>query len=138
MLLVQAGCGGEPGPGPTEPAHGWPSQPPTTTARPQPSETGKASYIADSLAGNATASGERYDPQAFTAAHRKLPFGTIVDVTTRDHSRRVRVRINDRGPFVAGRVIDLSRAAAEQLDMIHAGVVDVNIYLVAWPPPAPK
>jgi rare lipoprotein A len=88
---------------------------------------GKASYYADSLAGNATASGEPYDPAAFTAAHRSLPFGTWVDVVRRD-GRWVRVRINDRGPFTKGRVIDLSRRAAEAIGMIRAGVVDVTLH----------
>jgi rare lipoprotein A len=98
-----------------------------------PFEVGQASYYADSLAGNATASGEPYAPAALTAAHRKLPFGTVVDVV-RDDGRAVRVRINDRGPFVSGRVIDLSRAAAEQLGMMRAGVVPVRLYVV-WQPP---
>jgi rare lipoprotein A len=91
---------------------------------------GKASYYADSLAGKKTGSGEPYDPKAFTAAHRVLPFGTWVEVRRKD-GRSVRVRINDRGPFAGrGRVIDLSRAAAEQLGMIRDGVIDVEIYTV--------
>lgn len=91
---------------------------------------GKASYYADSLAGRKTGSGEPYDPKAFTAAHRVLPFGTWVEVRRKD-GRSVRVRINDRGPFAGrGRVIDLSRAAAEQLGMIREGVVDVDIYTI--------
>ena len=89
-------------------------------------ERGAASYYADSLAGHPTASGEPYDPAAFTAAHRTLPFGTWVEVVRKD-GRRVRVRINDRGPFKAGRVIDVSRAAAEALGMVKAGVVDVEL-----------
>lgn len=89
---------------------------------------GKASYYADSLAGRKTGSGEPYDPKAYTAAHRVLPFGTWVEVRRKD-GRSVRVRINDRGPFAGrGRVIDLSRAAAEQLGMIREGVIDVEIY----------
>ena len=94
-----------------------------------PHQTGIASYYADSLAGNLTANGDRYDPQAMTAAHRTLPFGTVVDVVRRD-GRSVRVRINDRGPFVDGRVIDLSRAAATALGMIREGIVDVALYVV--------
>lgn len=92
-------------------------------------QRGKASYYADSLAGNATASGEIYDPERMSAAHRSLPFGTIVDVVRSD-GRWVRVRINDRGPFVTGRVIDLSRRAAELLGMVQAGVVDVSLFVV--------
>ena len=69
-------------------------------------ERGRASYYSDRLAGRRTASGARYDPDAFTAAHRTLPMGTLVDVATLDN-RHVVVRINDRGPYVRGRVIDL-------------------------------
>ncbi len=134
LVLALAGCGGEPAPEPAAPAYGWPPDPRAVTAWPPPSEIGKASYYADSLAGNRTASGEPYDPRALTAAHRKLPFGTIIDVRTMDGRRTVRVRVNDRGPWVEGRVVDLSRAAAEQLDMIRAGVVAVNVYVVSVPP----
>jgi rare lipoprotein A len=87
---------------------------------------GKASYYADSLAQRPTASGEPYDPSAWTAAHRSLPFGTWVWVERTDNGRAVLVRINDRGPFAGkNRVIDLSGRAADQLDMKRAGVVDV-------------
>lgn len=88
---------------------------------------GRASYYADSLAGNRTASGEPYDPRALTAASRDLPFGTRVRVTRIDTGATVVVRINDRGPFRdESRILDLSRAAAEQLDMIREGVVDIR------------
>lgn len=87
----------------------------------------KASYYSDSLAGNSTASGEPYDPAKMTAAHRTLDFGTRLRVT-REGYGEVIVTVNDRGPFVDGRVIDLSRAAAEKIDMITAGVADVCIY----------
>ncbi len=106
-----------------------PSPPPSTP----PTAVGKASYYADSLAGNRTANGEVYDPKMLTAAHRKLPFGTVVDVTRSDTRATVRVRINDRGPFARGRVIDLSRRAAETIGMIRAGVVNVELRIVARP-----
>jgi len=94
-------------------------------------QKGLATYYADSLAGNKTASGERYDPGALTAAHRSLPFGTVVDVTRSD-GRSVRVRINDRGPFAGKkRIIDLSRRAAEEIGMIRDGVVAVTIAVVS-------
>jgi rare lipoprotein A len=88
---------------------------------------GQASYYHDSLAGNPTASGEPYDPRAFTAANRTLPFGTVLRVTREDTGATVLVRVNDRGPFGRRRrVVDLSRAAAESLDMIRAGVVTIR------------
>jgi len=90
-------------------------------------DMGMASYYADRLHGRRTASGERYDRAAFTAAHRQLPFGTRVRVVRLDNGQSVDVRINDRGPFVKGRVIDLSYAAARELGMLQAGVVEVRI-----------
>lgn len=108
---------------------------PTDAPPPVRSEQGLASYYADSLAGNRTASGERYDPRALTAANRTLPFGTKVRVTREDNGRSVIVRINDRGPFgKKKRIIDVSRAAAETLDMIRAGVVRVRIEIVERAP----
>ncbi len=96
--------------------------------------TGRASYYADSLAGNATASGEPYEPSELTAASRDLPFGTRVRVTRVDTGASVVVRINDRGPFGDhGRILDLSRAAAERLDMIRAGVVEVRAEILERP-----
>ncbi len=117
---------GAPPPATIDPQRDWATRfatrPPLTTHR------GLASYYADSLAGRPTASGEPYDPRAFTAAHRTLPFGTIVRVLVHDRSRSVYVRINDRGPFGdRRRVIDLSRAAAEALAMLRAGVVPVTV-----------
>jgi rare lipoprotein A len=90
--------------------------------------TGKATYYANSLAGRKTASGETYDPKAFTAAHRTLPFGTVVRVVRTDTNRYVYVSITDRGPFAGGnRIIDLSYIAAERLGMVRAGVVPVRV-----------
>lgn len=97
---------------------------------------GLASYYSDSLAGGSTASGEAYDPDALTAAHRTLPLGTRVLVRRTDRDRAVEVRINDRGPYAsARRVIDLSRAAARALDMMRAGVVPVEVRVLSLPPP---
>jgi len=103
--------------------------------------TGDATYYADSLAGNKTASGERYQPGAFTAAHRTLPFGTVVRVVRTDTCDGARcervtyVKVNDRGPFGnANRVIDLSRAAATELEMLRAGVVPVRVEILELPP----
>jgi rare lipoprotein A len=99
---------------------------------------GQASYYGDSLAGNKTASGERYNPRAFTAAHKTLAFGTVVRVVRPDTGASVTVRITDRGPFVARRVLDLSRAAAERLRMIRSGVVEVRAEVVTYGPPPKK
>jgi rare lipoprotein A len=87
---------------------------------------GTASWYSD-RDGLHTASGERFDDRQLTAAHRHLPFGTIVRVTNEQNGRSVDVRINDRGPWTGGRVIDLSSAAADVLDMKRAGVVPVDI-----------
>ena len=90
-------------------------------------ETGLASYYADRFHGRKTASGERYDRDDFTAAHRRLPFGTRVRVTRTDTGQTVVVRVNDRGPFVKGRVIDLSYAAARKIGMLRKGLVAVRV-----------
>lgn len=91
-------------------------------------QQGLATWYSDSLAGRHTASGEPYDPRAFTAAHRTLPLGTRVRVERTDNGRVVEVVVNDRGPFGdARRIIDLSRAAAESLRMLRAGVVPVRV-----------
>ncbi|WP_437682909.1 septal ring lytic transglycosylase RlpA family protein [Sorangium sp. So ce131] len=103
-----------------------------TAAKGVPIQRGRATYYADKFKGRSTASGERYDPRALTAAHRTLPFGALVDVVRRD-GRRVRVRINDRGPFKRGRIIDLSRKAAERIGLIKDGVTDVTLELI-WKP----
>jgi rare lipoprotein A len=90
-------------------------------------QTGRASwYTLDSL----TASGEKMDDVALTAAHNSLPFGTKVLIENIANGRSVVVRINDRGPFVAGRIIDLSKAAAEKLDFIAAGMADVRLSVI--------
>jgi len=94
---------------------------------------GEASYYSDRLAGHKTASGERYRPDALTAAHRSLPLGTVLRVTRRDGKRTVVVRINDRGPFGSERrVLDLSRAAFERLGKLRAGVLEVRAEVVEY------
>jgi rare lipoprotein A len=93
-------------------------------------ETGLASYYAEHFHGRATASGEIYNMHALTAAHPHLPFGTHVFVTNLKNRKRVKVRINDRGPFVRGRIIDVSRAAADRLGMLSDGVVQVRVVKV--------
>lgn len=95
---------------------------------------GETSYYSDALAGRKTASGERYDPRAYTAAHRSLPFGTVLRVRRKDTGDVVYVRVNDRGPFgKRRRILDLSKAAAQQLGIIRRGIADVHIEIVARP-----
>ena len=90
-------------------------------------ETGKASFYADKFDGRQTSNGEIFKQRKKTAAHRTLPFGTKVTVKNLANGRTVKVRINDRGPFVKGRMIDLSKKAAKKLDMVNAGVANVEI-----------
>ncbi len=112
--------------------------PPTPSAPSAPGHSGQeglASFYASSLAGKETASGERYDPYALTAAHRTLPFGSMVRVERLGPNGRatdqfVEVRINDRGPFVRGRIIDLSGAAAERIGLKQAGVARVRVRVI--------
>lgn len=92
--------------------------------------TGVASWYGPKFAGRTTASGETFNPAELTAAHRSLPFGSMVRVTDEDNGRSVVVRINDRGPYAAGRVIDLSEAAARQLGIVGAGEAEVSLALV--------
>jgi len=94
------------------------------------SESGKASYYAMKFQNRKTASGERFNNYAMTAAHKSLPFGTKVIVTNRKNGRTVTVRINDRGPFVKGRIIDLSRAAFAKIENIDKGLAEVKIRVV--------
>ncbi|HEX4338653.1 MAG TPA: septal ring lytic transglycosylase RlpA family protein [Polyangiaceae bacterium] len=96
-------------------------------------QQGQASYYGNSLAGHKTASGERYDPHAFTAAHRTLALGTVARVRRSDTGAVVYVRITDRGPFGSShRIIDLSHAAAERLGMIRAGVAEIRLEVVEY------
>lgn len=88
---------------------------------------GMASWYGPKFAGRLTANGEIFDPSELTAAHKTLPFGTLVRVTNTTNNMSVVVRINDRGPFIKQRVIDLSRFAAEQIDMIGSGTAEVII-----------
>jgi peptidoglycan lytic transglycosylase len=93
-------------------------------------QTGMASYYAKNFHHRKTASGERFDNHAMTAAHKTLPFGTEVKVTNPDNGKSVTVRINDRGPFVKGRIIDLSRAAFSQIADLNRGTIKVQIRVV--------
>lgn len=97
-------------------------------------DRGIASWYGPGFHGNLTASGEPYDMDTLTAAHRTLPFGTVVEVRNRDNGRSVQVKINDRGPFVRGRIIDLSREAAGRIGMIGPGTARVELVAVGVEP----
>jgi rare lipoprotein A len=99
--------------------------PPETSAK--PSKTVRTSYQGSGTAGQPTASGEPYNPNDLTAASRNLPIGSTVKVTNPDTGRSVKVRINDRGPFVHGRSLDLSKRAAEKIGITHKGVARVKV-----------
>jgi len=103
---------------------------------------GVASWYGQEFAGRTTANGEIFDPLLLTAAHRTLPFGTVLDVRNSKSGRVVRVRVNDRGPFVGNRMIDLSYAAAQQIGLVEPGSGEVDLYVVQLgrgdrEPPAP-
>lgn len=97
------------------------------TPREEPGTVGLASYYHDKFQGRRTASGEVVDQNALTAAHRSYPFGTMVRVHNLDNDKTVEVRINDRGPFVPGRIIDLTRRAAKAIGMLQQGVARVRL-----------
>lgn len=101
-------------------------------------ESGEASWYGPGFHGNLTANGERYNQNSLTAAHRTLPFDTVVRVRNMDNDKHVDVRINDRGPYARGRIIDLSRKAAEHIDMIDDGVAPVQLYIVSSATPVER
>lgn len=118
LALVLGACGGAQRPAPERDDR---------DARVTQTQVGIASYYGRGHHGGKTASGERYNRYAFTAAHRTFAFGTRVRVTHQRSGRSVIVRINDRGPFTRGRIIDLSEAAAKELGIIRAGIARVKV-----------
>ena len=101
-------------------------------------QTGVASWYGVPYDGRRASSGEIFDMHALTAAHRTLPFNTWLEVTNLQNGKRVEVRINDRGPFVDGRIIDLSMGAAEKIDMVRAGIVKVRVKVIKPPAASPN
>jgi len=91
---------------------------------------GKASYYADKYHGRMTANGEIFDMNKISAAHKTLPFGTKLLVTNLSNGKSVVVKINDRGPFISGRIIDLSKEAAKKIDMIKSGIAEVELEVI--------
>ncbi len=112
----------QPPPAPTEPK---PTTRPASTV-----QFGKASWYGPRFHGRRTANGERFNKFHLTAAHRTLPFGTMVRVTNLQNGRSIVVRINDRGPYIGGRIIDLSYAAAQQLGMHRLGIIRVKVEIL--------
>jgi rare lipoprotein A len=125
VAMLLAGCS-------HRPAH---VSTPLAPARLGSTETGVASWYGFPYHGRRAASGEVYDMQQLTAAHRTLPFQTWVEVTNLSNGKQVDVRINDRGPFAKGRILDLSQAAARDIDMLRAGTARVRLKVIAPPPP---
>jgi rare lipoprotein A len=146
FLAVLAGCAQVPpapeAPAPPSRAPAAPSPPTQPEAAPPPSATtpkegpahftqrGRVSLYGKKFDGKKTASGEPFDPEALTMAHRTLPFGTLVRVTNLENQRSVDVTVNDRGPFVAGRIADVSLAAARKLGMVDDGVIDAQLEVI--------
>jgi rare lipoprotein A len=131
LMLVVAGCGRR--------SSARLPAPPSIPAKIGSTETGIASWYGVPYDGRRSASGEIFDMEKLTAAHRALPFQTWVEVTNLSNGKQVDVRITDRGPFVRGRVIDLSMAAARQIDMVRAGTARVRLKVIVPPvnqPPA--
>ncbi|MDX1503652.1 MAG: septal ring lytic transglycosylase RlpA family protein, partial [Thermoanaerobaculia bacterium] len=121
VALVLSACSGGRTRAPEAPGRGW-------------QERGIASWYGPGFHGRRTASGEVYDMHGISAAHKSLPFGSVVEVENLDNGRSVKVRINDRGPFVRGRVIDLSRGAAEKIGLVGPGTARVRLTLVGTAP----
>jgi rare lipoprotein A len=110
--------------------------PPSGSAKPArigTTEVGIASWYGVPYHGRRTASGETFDMEQLTAAHRTLPFNTWLEVTNLSNGKRVDVKVNDRGPFLHGRIIDLSLHAARDIDMVRAGTVKVRLKVIAPP-----
>ena len=120
LAAALAGCS-------TSPLRGPATSPSPQSAAGEHIGSGKASYYGNQHHNKLTASGERFDQTALTAAHRTLPFGTNVRVTNTRNGKSVVVRINDRGPFVRGRIIDLSKAAFERIGNTRSGIIQVRL-----------
>ena len=146
IAVIVAGCAQQqiaPEPPATPPPPATAPAPPAPEPAPPPSapaksgtapgdvERGRVSLYGEDFAGKATANGDTFDPNGLTMAHRTLPFGTRVRVTNLENQRSVVVTVNDRGPFVAGRIADLSLGAARQLGMVASGVVDAVLEVLA-------
>ena len=129
-LLLATSCSTQPTYQPPPAIAPAPAPPPPPQSRARSTGSVRASYQGDEMAGRRTASGEVFDPDAMTAASKTLPIGSTVIVTNPKNGKSVKVRINDRGPNVRGRSLDLSRRAAEELGITEKGVARLNIQRV--------
>jgi rare lipoprotein A len=111
-----------------------PASAPAAAASAGAAETGKIAWYGRKFAGRKTASGEAFNPEALTMAHKTLPFGTLVKVTNPKNNKSVTLRVNDRGPTQAGRVGDVSYAAARKLGMLKSGVIEAELAVVGTAP----
>lgn len=112
------------------PAASAPAAAPAATAVAPTTETGKLAWYGKKFAGRKTASGEAFNPEALTMAHKTLPFGTLVKVTNPKNNKSVTLRVNDRGPTQADRIGDVSYAAARKLGMLKSGVIEAELAVV--------
>ena len=119
LALALAGCAS------STPVRGAPAAPPRALT-----ESGRASWYGEPHHGRLTANGERFDMHALTAAHPSLPFGTRLRVVNLDNDREIEVRVNDRGPSIPGRILDLSYAAARALEAVQAGIIRVRFTIL--------
>jgi rare lipoprotein A len=137
VLLCSAGCGSsrrfsEQQSDPSRPSQSYESQNEKFSGKPLLTLEGTASYYAHDFHGRKTSNGETYDMHAFTAAHRTFPFGTKIRVTNLENKKTVIVRVNDRGPFKEGRLIDLSLGAAKKIDLVLNGTGHVKLEVLEW------
>ncbi len=133
LSALASGCASSRAPART-PTTGIPRETRPESA-PRTGQTGEASWYGERHHGRLTASGEPYDMNELTAAHPSLPLGSKVLVTNLKNGKSVQVRINDRGPHVDGRIIDLSYAAAKQLGAVPSGTIPVRLQVISTPPP---
>lgn len=134
-LVAVTGCGRHRSAKVALPPAAKPAHAPSAPAPLDWTESGVASWYGIPYDGRRTASGEVFDMHAMTAAHRTLPFNTWLEVTNLKNGKQVDVRITDRGPFIDGRIIDLSMGAAERIDMLRDGIVRVRVKVIRAPIP---
>jgi len=126
LILISAGCGGK------KSTRGYSTSDELKNVDGY-TQTGLASWYGDKEHGNLAASGERFSKYDYTAAHKSLPFGTVVRVTNLENGLDVVVKINDRGPFIRGRIIDLSYSSAKSIDLVSSGVAKVKVEVISSP-----